>query len=336
MQRTAHVRHRWNVVGHMIVSLSQAFKVGNTVDVFGGGVSQKAIFILLTLFKMFDWRLYNNEWKIFKNEPTHELWRITGSKWPYYNSKKLAEYFEETIEKKYHLKGNEIVIYIHMDEKYDWKKLLKWKFEVTINWKKWVFKYDFSKYKKDWLIQILWELEQNVDKFVEKNTLSSEIYRTLNTPKNQTLYKQWNQIFFPDGSFIDTSNIKLDDLKKYKNCGFIYGSNIAWILGWWQAQYWSESNALGIPTRPDLSWYFNDKDFFKNKQKIDEAFTKIFKFIDEWKPIIIPANWVWTWFAQLQNKAPYTLKYINSKLDEVKAKNNKMWLIQTKQSRMVA
>jgi hypothetical protein len=266
--------------------------------------------------------LFSNRWK--KYDPTHELWQITGPEWPFFNSKLLGEYFDKTIEKKYWLKWDEIVIYIQSKESDDWKKLLRWKFEITINWKKKKIKFDFSTCNS--APQKLGKIEHEIDRFIEKNSIAWNLIQTLNEEK-VTISKTWNIISFPDWSSVDCSSITLNDVKNHKDYWFIYGSNLAWILWWWQAMYWSETNAFWIPTRPDLEWYFSDKDFFQLKPEIDKSFEKIFDFLKRWKPVIIPANWVWTWFAKLQENAPKVLNYINSKLNEIKEFNNKHWLI---------
>lgn len=261
-----------------------------------------------------------NVWNFDDKVRLKEFWTMS----PYYSSKTLLQYFENTIEKKYHLKWDEIWIYIQMKKSDEWKIPLKGRIEVIINWKKKEFRFDFS--NETGLPDQLLSLRDNIENFVSENKIPWMIYKNLNT-KNHILSKRWDIINFPDGSFVDTSNIKLDDVRNHKDCWFIYGSNLAWILWWWQAMYWSEANAFWIPTRPDLEWYFSDKDFFQLKPEIDKSFEKIFDFLKRWKPIIIPANWVWTWFARLQENAPTVLNYINSKLNEIKEFNNKHWLI---------
>lgn len=313
---------RWvaNIRGHMIVSHEIMKIIDNLIN-----IDIIKTYDLIFSKKMF--RIFDNRWK--KYEPTHELWKITSPEWPYYNSKVLVEYFDKTIEKKHWLQRFDIVIHIDSNESDDWKKFLKWIFEVIINWKKKRIKFDFSTWSN--LPQKLWKIEHKIDKFISKNSIAGNLVQILNT-KRETISKYWNIITFADGTTVDCSAITLNDVKNHPNCWFIYGSNLAWILWGWQAMYWSEKNAFWIPTRPDLNWYFSDKDFFKLKPEIDKSFEKIFDFIKEWKPVIIPANWVWTGFAKLQTHAPNILQYINWKLQEIKEQNKKYWLIITETS----
>lgn len=261
-----------------------------------------------------------NTWSFDDKMRLKEFWALS----PYYSSKTLLQYFENTIEKKYHLKWDEIGIFIQMKKSDEWKIPLKGRIEVTINWNKKEFRFDFSNERG--LPDQLLSLKDNIENFVSENKIPWMIYKNLNT-KNNTLSKRWNIINFPNGSTVDTSNIKLEDVKKHKDCWFIYGSNLAWILWWGQAIYWSENNAFGIPTRPNLNWYFSDQDYNRIIPEIDKAFELIFNFIKKWKPVIIPANWVWTGFAKLQVYAPKILNHINQKLNKIKEINLSKGLI---------
>lgn len=243
---------------------------------------------------------------------------------PYYSSKTLLQYFENTIEKKYHLKWDEIGIYIQMRKSDEWKIPLKGRIEVIINWNKKEFRFDFS--DEIGLSDQLLSLKGKVETFVSENKVPWMIYKNLNT-RNNTLVKRWNIIYFPDGFTVDTSNIKLEDVKRHKECWFIYGSNLAWILWWWQAIYWWENNTFWIPTRPNLNSYFSDQDYNKIVPEIDKAFEILFNFMKNKKPVIIPTNWVWTWFAKLQVYAPKILNHINQKLNNIKEINLSNWLI---------
>lgn len=285
----------------------------------------------------------------FLYPPSHDLGYITWNAWPYYNTSQLVEYIEETIEKPYGIGSNDIVINVYMKKKHDGKKLLHGNMTLTLDGASCSLPFDF----RTWSLPAqLWSLEQRLKTFITTHrSTSGQLTRTLqanagwrqnhqtagkihplspSTKTSHSLIKSGDIITFPDGSRIDTTHITLQDLEQHPDCWAIYWANAQNILWWWQAwAYGSAPNSFAITTRPDLRWYYTDADFDTLKPRLDQEFDAIYSWIESGKPIIIPADGVWGWFAKLDVNAPKILAYINDKLDIVKQKNAKYWLIQS-------
>ena len=79
----------------------------------------------------------------------------------------------------------------------------------------------------------------------------------------------------------------------------------------------NEPNAIGIPTKKNLSTedsaYFTDTEYKSNVESIDKAFSKI----PEGKIIVLPENGIGTGLAELQERAPLTHAYLQRKLDDL-------------------
>ena len=114
----------------------------------------------------------NQPWRLWVFEK--EFWRES----PYYSSKILSSLYTEQIEKKYWLSWYETVIRLDLEEEKDWKKLLKWEFDITISWKNKIFKFDFSD-SKWWLPIILNKVLDEIEQFVRDNTEKWKIDRIL-------------------------------------------------------------------------------------------------------------------------------------------------------------
>lgn len=77
-------------------------------------------------------------------------------------------------------------------------------------------------------------------------------------------------------------------------------------------------NAIGIDTKKDrwiwFSSYFTNADFNIFKEQVDEAISKAKA---SWKTIIIPADWIGTGKAKLEERAPKLFEYLNDSLDNL-------------------
>ena len=78
-------------------------------------------------------------------------------------------------------------------------------------------------------------------------------------------------------------------------------------------------NAVGIRTKKaPLSGpgvYYTDDEFEENCRKIDEDFAILFKAILERKTVVWPIDGIGTGYAQLDRRAPRTLRHIQIKLE---------------------
>jgi uncharacterized phage-like protein YoqJ len=99
---------------------------------------------------------------------------------------------------------------------------------------------------------------------------------------------------------------------------FLFGDNLKQAgYGGQAKEMRGEKNAAGIPTKKEPSnkeeSFFTDKEFDANKKAIDQAFDKI----PPGKTIVIPRGGIGTGLARLEEKAPQTFAYLNSKLSEI-------------------
>ena len=86
-------------------------------------------------------------------------------------------------------------------------------------------------------------------------------------------------------------------------------------------------NAIWIDTKKnrwtDEESYFTDADFDQFKAQVDEA---IQKAKNSWKIIVIPANGIWTWKAQLEKRAPKLFNYLQSELKKLSNQSTNKWV----------
>lgn len=102
---------------------------------------------------------------------------------------------------------------------------------------------------------------------------------------------------------------------------FLFGDNLERKgFGGQAAAMRGEPNAIGVPTKKtpsrSLDAYFTDAEFEQNKFAIDIAFVTLTKAIsDSITAIVIPTDGLGTGRAQLEQKAPRTFAYLQSRLE---------------------
>lgn len=108
-------------------------------------------------------------------------------------------------------------------------------------------------------------------------------------------------------------------VQDHPNWIFLFGDNLqARGFGGQAKEMRGEPNAIGIPTKKEPSnfpWsFFTDDEYTKNCMAIDRAFFRIPKNPEK---IIIPRAGIGTGLAQLQDTAPRTFEYLQSRLAEL-------------------
>lgn len=106
---------------------------------------------------------------------------------------------------------------------------------------------------------------------------------------------------------------------------FLFGDNLEQRgFGGQAAAMRGEPNAVGIPTKkkplmgPDA--FFTDAEFEQNRSAIDLAFTELSEAVrDSTRVIVIPSDGLGTGRAELQERAPRTFAYLESRLAELES-----------------
>lgn len=97
---------------------------------------------------------------------------------------------------------------------------------------------------------------------------------------------------------------------------FVFGDNDVQCGKGGQAIIRGQSNAIGIPTKkyPNnyISSFYTDDELELNKSKIIAACNEIIRIAPHYTYIIMPQNGFGTGLADLQNKAPQTLQFLNN------------------------
>lgn len=112
----------------------------------------------------------------------------------------------------------------------------------------------------------------------------------------------------------------IDQCKKNKDTLFIYGCNMERYGEAGQAIIRNQENAIGFATKhkpgTNKEDYFNDDDFEKNCQIIEEEIIRINRYAEEkeFKNICFSYYGIGTGLAQLAIKAPKTFFYLCNKL----------------------
>jgi len=108
-------------------------------------------------------------------------------------------------------------------------------------------------------------------------------------------------------------------LKSNPDKVYLFGDNLRGRGKGGQAIIRDEPNALGIPTKKaphtGSNAYFTDAEYDTNIQAIDEAFNKI----PAGATVVLPKDGLGTGRAQLEQRAPRTAAYLNSKLEDLRA-----------------
>lgn len=99
---------------------------------------------------------------------------------------------------------------------------------------------------------------------------------------------------------------------------FLFGDNLIQRgLGGQAKEMRGEFNAIGIPTKKQPSnadyAFFSDIEYKSNIKAIDKAFMALDKYSDG-TILILPSAGLGTGLADLENKAPFTFKYLRTKL----------------------
>jgi len=117
-----------------------------------------------------------------------------------------------------------------------------------------------------------------------------------------------------------------EEIEANPNCCYLFGDNLLQKgFGGQAKECRGLPNTIGIPTKKypsmDENAFFTDTDFFDNIRAIDLAFSKI----PETAIILyIPITGLGTGFAQLEERAPLTLKHIQSRIKDLFSKNKNL------------
>ena len=112
--------------------------------------------------------------------------------------------------------------------------------------------------------------------------------------------------------------ITRDLIKRSPKVIFLFGDNLLGKgFGGQAREMRGEPNVVGIPTKKAPSMnpaaFFNDAEFEDNKRAIDRAFARI---PDGWA-IVIPSAGIGTGLAQLEQRAPRTSEYLQTRLHKL-------------------
>jgi hypothetical protein len=99
---------------------------------------------------------------------------------------------------------------------------------------------------------------------------------------------------------------------------FVFGDNMLGRGGSGQARAMrGEDNVVGIPTkwRPSMldNAFFTDGDFLAVRETIDARFQQLTDHLEAGGDVVWPTDGIGTGYAQLQQRAPLVLEYIESK-----------------------
>lgn len=112
----------------------------------------------------------------------------------------------------------------------------------------------------------------------------------------------------------------INDCIQNKDSLFVFGDNDDEKGYAGQAVIRNCSNAIGIPTKkfPNnrLSSFYTDDEYDKNCKKIMNAIIKVIMTSVNYKEIVFPKNGFGVGLANLQEKAPETLKYLDNLIEE--------------------
>lgn len=121
----------------------------------------------------------------------------------------------------------------------------------------------------------------------------------------------------------------VENVKNNPDKLFIFGDNLQQKGKGGQAVIRDEPNAFGVPTKklPSMgnNAFFTDTEYENNVEAIDKAFEDIIKEISKRKEnivVVLPEDGIGTGLAKLEEKAPKTFEYLQSKLNKF-SKNNK-------------
>jgi hypothetical protein len=115
----------------------------------------------------------------------------------------------------------------------------------------------------------------------------------------------------------------LEDVTKKPDYLFIFGDNDVKRGRGGQAIIRDLPNTAGIPTKKfpnnNPTSFYTDAEYESNITKIDTALAAILQKVkdDKYKGIVLPEKGFGTGLARLVTKAPNTLKYINTKIEEL-------------------
>lgn len=111
--------------------------------------------------------------------------------------------------------------------------------------------------------------------------------------------------------------IQRRDLRLHREILFAFGDNIQrYGMGGQASEMRGEPNAVGIPTKwspfTSIEAYFIDNDLqnAKVRREIDAAFTRLSTHLELDQTIVLPKSGIGTGRAQLFQRAPLILKYI--------------------------
>jgi hypothetical protein len=173
--------------------------------------------------------------------------------------------------------------------------------------------------KENTAIDIFESLKSCLRNIIDTNFLSSEINSFLHSHsyKEKLEYNIFSSKMRAPPIVISFDGFwTSEDCKNNRTAMFIFGDNDRHFGKKGQAVIRDEPNAYGIPTKKypslDPSSYYTDDEYEENIRKIDTAFNKIIKDLDKYDMVYLPSNGVGTGLADLQNKAPKTLEYINN------------------------
>lgn len=115
----------------------------------------------------------------------------------------------------------------------------------------------------------------------------------------------------------------VNDVRQRQHCLFIYGDNDIHRGRGGQAIIRDLRNTEGIPTKKypnnNISSFYTDAEYEKNKQKINAAIQNIYIRSRHYKYVVFPINGIGTGLADLNKKAPKTYKYLKYKLNLLKS-----------------
>jgi len=112
------------------------------------------------------------------------------------------------------------------------------------------------------------------------------------------------------------------DLRAHPDWLYLYGDNEARVGHGGQAAFCrGEPNAVGVATkrapRHTMESYWTDADFERVKPIIDRDLAPAFAHVAAGGTVVVPADGLGTGMAQLPQRAPRILRYIEDKLTEL-------------------
>ena len=114
----------------------------------------------------------------------------------------------------------------------------------------------------------------------------------------------------------------VNDVRSTKHKLYIYGDNDIHLGEKGQAIIRNEPNAMGIPTKkiPSMNKgsFYTDEELEKNKEKIDNAISKVIESLIKYEIIVFPEDGLGTGLYKLDKCAPLTFKYLNDQLAQLK------------------